>query len=343
MKKYILRLTLVISLVFVLVACGNDDGASEGNEIETGKKYELRLGTVISEPHPWADMAEYFAEEVEKQTNGNVKVSIHANGSLGNDETIIEELRMGTVDFIIGGAQNAAAFVPQYQIFGISYLFEDMDHFEKAISNDSPLYDYLKTEYENRSLDMKLLSLAGGGTRYLSNNKGEIKTPEDLDGIKMRIPSSPIESEVWSALGALPTSLAWNELYSAVQTGVVNSFESTLSGYTGSKLYEVAPYVSLTEHLYMASHFSMSEATYNKLPAEYNEIIEKVAIEAGKLGTKRGIEMDKELLEELPSLKVTTTEVDKQAFIDILTPLHDKLAKDSEATDLLEIVRELKD
>ncbi|AOV06915.1 TRAP transporter substrate-binding protein [Sporosarcina ureilytica] len=343
MKRYIVQFLLVLSFVFVLAACGETEDTAEGSEVETGKKYELRLGTVISEPHPWADMAKYFAEEVEKQTDGNVTVAIHANGSLGNDETMIEELRIGTVDFIIGGAQNAAAFVPQYQIFGISYLFEDMNHFEKAISHDSPLYDYFKTEYENRSLGMKLLSIAGGGTRYLSNNKGEIATPADLDGIKMRIPSSPIESEIWSALGALPTSLAWNELYSAVQTGVVNSFESTLSGYTGSKLNEVAPYVSLTEHLYMATHFSMSEATYNKLPAEYNEIIEKVAIEASELGTKRGIELDQQLLEELETLGVTTTEVDKQAFIDILTPLHGKLAEDSEATELLGIVRDLKD
>ena len=345
MKK-IVSYFILFTVFIIVAACGNtaetDTESKDGEKKETTEQYELRLATVVSPPHPWINMAEFFAEEVEKRTDGNVKVSIHHSGSLGDDETTIDEMRLGTIDFVIGGTQNAASFVPRLQIFGLAYLFDSMEHFEKAIANDSEIFNYFANEFEEKNLDIKLLSLSGGGTRYLSNNKHEIATPDDLKGLKLRLPGSPIESDIWSALGALPSSLSWNEVYSGIQTGVVEGFESTLSGYTGSKLYEVAPYVSLTEHLYMATHFTISELTYDKLPEEYQSIIEEVAAEAGVIGTEKGKEFDEEILNELPEHNVTITEIEREAFIEILEPLHDDLAKELDATELLELVRNLK-
>lgn len=330
----------------IISACSNgqekETSDGEAANTSTNEQFDLRLATVVSPPHPWIDMAEYFAEEVEKRTDGNVKVSIHHSGSLGDDETTIDEMRLGTVDFVIGGTQNAASFIPRLQVFGLAYLFDDMNHFEKAIHHESEIFSYFENEFTEKNLNIKLLALSGGGTRYLSNNKHEIATPDDLKGIKLRLPGSPIESDIWSELGALPSSLSWNEVYSGIQTGVVDGFESTLSGYTGSKLYEVAPYVSLTEHLYMATHFSVSELTYNKLPIEYQEIIDEVAIEAAEIGTEKGKEFDEEMLAELPEHNVTITEIDREEFVDILAPLHDDLAEDLDAKELLELIRTLK-
>lgn len=343
-KKHVLAFILVIVLG-VMAACSNENASKGENsgEAKAGEKFDLRLATVVSAPHPWLDAAEYFKEEVENRTDGNVTISIHHSGSLGDDETTIDEMRLGTIDFVIGGTQNAASFVPHLQIFGLAYLFEDMDHFERAIDENSPLFEYFEQEFVDKNLDVKLLALSGGGTRYLSNNKKEIKNPDDLKGLKLRLPGSPIENDIWSALGALPSSLSWNEVYSGIQTGVVEGFESTLSGYTGSKLYEVAPYVSLTEHLYMATHFTMSDLTFNKLPEEYQEIVDEVAKEAAKLGTEKGIEFDEELFKELEEREVTITEVERDKFVEILEPLHDDLAAQLDAEELVEIVRELKE
>ena len=344
MKK--IRFGFLLLLLVVLSACSNDkaeETTTDSAEAENAstEQFDLRLATVVSPPHPWIDMAEYFAEEVEARTDGHVKVSIHHSGSLGDDETTIDELRLGTVDFVIGGTQNAASFVPKLQVFGLAYLFDDMDHFEAAVAQESDVFNYFADEFDQLNLDIKLLALAGGGTRYLSNNKHEIATPDDLKGIKLRLPGSPIESDIWSELGALPTSLSWNEVYSGIQTGVVEGFESTLSGYTGSKLYEVAPYVSLTEHLYMATHFTGSDLTFNKLPEEYQQVVEEVAIEAAELGTQRGKEFDEEILEELPDYNVTITEVEREEFSKILEPLHDDLAEQLDATEIVDIIRSL--
>src|SRR5690625_5270054 len=346
MKK-IVSYFILFTVFIIVAACGNtaetDTEPKDGEKKETTEQYELRLATVVSPPQPWINMAEFFAEEVEKRTDGNVKVSIHHSGSLGDDETTIDEMRLGTIDFVIGGTQNAASFVPRLQIFGLAYLFEDMDHFERAIDENSLLFEYFEQEFVDKNLDVKLLALSGEGTRYLSNNKKEIKNPDDLKGLKLRLPGSPIENDIWSALGALPSSLSWNEVYSGIQTGVVEGFESTLSGYTGSKLYEVAPYVSFTEHLYMATHFTMSDLTFNKLPEEYQEIVDEVAKEAAKLGTEKGIEFDEELFKELEEREVTITEVERDKFVEILEPLHDDLAAQLDAEELVEIVRELKE
>lgn len=342
--KNLIRLFVLIVVLAVTVACSSKSGTEDKGEVVdevTDETFELRLATVVSPPHPWVDMAEFFKEEVEARTDGNVEINIHHSGSLGDDETTIDEMRLGTVDFVIGGTQNAASFVPRLQVFGLAYLFDSMDHFEKTIDNDSDVFSYLENEFADKNIDVKLLALSGGGTRYLSNNKKEIASPDDLKGLKLRLPGSPIESDIWSELGALPTSLSWNEVYSGIQTGVVEGFESTLSGYTGSKLYEVAPYVSLTEHLYMATHFSVSELTFNKLPAEYQDIITEVAIEAGKLGTEKGKEFDEEILEQLPEHDVTITDVDREKFIEILAPLHDSLAEQLDATELLELIRSI--
>ena len=340
MKTANALVTLVFLLVFLVCSTGVAfaGGAAE-DEQET---FQLRLATVVSPPHPWIDMAEFFAEEVEAQTDGNVTVRIHHSGALGDDETTLDELRIGSIDFVIGGVSNAVAFLPEYAITGFSYLFEDLDHFRRVSAGDSPFFEYLAEKHEERNLPFQLLALAGGGTRVTSTNLGPIEHPDDLDGVNMRLPGNPLELRIWEAFGAIPTSLPWGEIYTAVQTGVVNAFESTISGFYGSRLFEVAPYQSLTNHQIMISHFTASDRVMDSLPAEYRAIVEAVALEAGRLGTDRGAVYDQELLVEMEEefgLTVVTPDID--AFVSVVKPLHDELAADAGLTDLLQMVRDM--
>lgn len=355
MKAILSRLFLVLGLVSILAlaACGGGEDAAEEEtdgaeeeateEVASDEQFELRLATVVNPPHPWVDLGEFFAEEVEKRTDGNVTVSVHHSATLGDDEAIIDEMLIGTIDFIAGGAQNAAPYIPQLQIFGFSYLFDDMEMFEEAVAHDSPVTDRFKELFEESNHDLVLLGLSGGGTRYTSHKDKQITEASDMEGVKMRLPGSPIESKIWGAVGAVPTSLPWNEVYSGVQTGVVDSFESTLSGYEGSKLHEVAPNVAKTEHLFMASHFTMSGITAEKLPAEYLEIIKEVAIEASYFGTDQGKKYDQEVMDQLEDLGVNISEVDKETFQEKVEPLYEELAEEIDAVDILEMIMELKE
>jgi len=340
-KKLALFLTVIGLTGALLAGCGATPADSEDRG--EGKTYNFRLATVVSPPHPWTDMADYFAEEVERRTEGNVTIRVYHSGSLGDDETTIDEMRLGTIDFVLGGVANATAFLPEYQITGFSYLFEDMDHFKRVVSPDSPVLKHFQQLHEERDIPLKLLALAGGGTRVTSTNFGPVSRPDSLKGINIRLPGNPLEVKIWEAFGALPTTLPWGDIYSSMQSGLVQGFESTISGYYGSKLYEVAPHQSMTNHQIMISHFTMSKAANDKLPAEYREVIEEVAIEAGILGTEKGEEYDQTLQAEMvEKYGVEVYEVDMDAFAEIVIPMHDELAAEIGLTELLQMIRDLR-
>lgn len=301
----------------------------------------LRLGTVVTAPHPWVDAAEAFKTEVEEATDGRVKVQIFQGGQLGNDQTMVDEIRIGTTDMIIGGVMNISPYIPDFEIFSLNYLFDDMDDFRAATSSDSPVYAYFDNAMSESGVGLKLLSLTGGGTRNLSSNVGPIVEPADLEGVKMRVTGSRLDAEMWQAAGALTTSLPWTEIYTGMQTGVVGAFESTISGYFSSRLYEVAPYHAKTEHQIMMSHISISENRFNRFSEEDQAIILEAAQHAGEYGTQKGVEYDAEVIQQFADLGVTVTEVDKQAFIDQIVPLHDQFAQERDLTELLETIRNL--
>ncbi|MCG8509699.1 MAG: TRAP transporter substrate-binding protein, partial [Rhodospirillales bacterium] len=308
----------------------------------SAEQFNLRLSTVVNSPHPWVVATEWMAKEVEKQTNGDVMIKVFAGGALGKDQTAIDQMRLGAIDFVVGGTTNAAPFVKEFQIFSLSYLFKDLDAFRDVTAKDSPVVMKLQQVIEDRNLGFKLMALGGGGTRNMSNNVKPVKTPADLDGIKMRVPGAKVAAKTWGTLGALPTSLPWTELYTAVQTGVVNAFESSISGYRSSKLYEVAQYHAKTEHQVMTSHISMSTATYNRLPENYRKIVVDVAAKAGRMITDTGDQYDKTFIKELQEKNgVKVNDVDKAAFMEKLLPLHDEFAEAAGAGEILAAIRKM--
>lgn len=308
----------------------------------TAQAQTLRLATVVTAPHPWIDAAEKLKADVEAGTQGRVSVQIFPGGSLGNDQTVIDEMRIGTIDMIIGGTQNASPFVPKFGIFSLNYMFDGMPSFRRVTDPDGKVFAYFDKAIADSGLGLKLLAFTGGGTRNFSNNKGPVTKPADVDGMRMRVPGSKMDARMWQAVGAVTTSLPWSEIYTAVQTGVVDAFESSISGYYGSKLYEVAPFHAKTEHQIMMSHITISQASFDKLDEADRAVLVKAVHEAAKLGTDKGVEYDESLLAKLvKDHGVKVSEVDKEAFVAAMAPLHDEVAAELGATDLLAMIRDL--
>ncbi|MTI16471.1 TRAP transporter substrate-binding protein [Rhodobacteraceae bacterium RKSG542] len=303
-------------------------------------KYELRLSTVVNDPHPWTEAAFQMAKEVEEKTKGEVKITVFEGGSLGSDAAAIDQMRMGSVDFVVGGTTNAARVAPEFGVFSLSYLFENMDQFKRAMDPASPVVKQLKETISDRGMGFELLALGGGGTRTFSNNRRPINSVEDIKGLKMRVPGAKADALMWSELGALPTSMPFTEVYSAIQTGVVDSFESTISSFSSSKFYEVAKYHALTNHQIMTTHISGSSATMNRLPDEYAAIVREAANNAGKVITEAGERFDAEVLATLPSKGVTVTTVDTAPFAAKLVSLHEEIAEDAGYPEILALIRE---
>jgi len=304
-------------------------------------EFKLKLTTVVGPPHPWIDASNYFAQKVTERSKGKVEVVIYDRGKLGNDAATLKALRDGTVDLHIGGSANAATYIPELSFFNLGYLFADQTHFERVLQAKSPVFQEMAQIIEKKGLGFKVLSLTGGGLRNMSNRLRPIKKVEDLKGIKMRVPGGKTVAQFWKSLGTLPVSLPWTEIYSAMQTGVVDAFESTVPGYFSAKLFEVTKYHSLTEHEFMVSVFFLSEKTYKKMPADLKKIVEEVGAEAGEVAMKAGVTQTKALLEEIRGKGVDVHTVDKSGFIKASLSLQDEETKNLGMVDFLKKVREL--
>lgn len=287
----------------------------------------MRLHTLVKSPHPYNDMANFMAEEVAKRSDGAIEIKVFDAGQLGKDPAVIGEMGLGTIDLMISSTNNAVKQVPEYQVFSMPYLFAGFDDLMARVGPGTPAEAFFQKAYDDHSLNMRLLALGGSGTRNLSNAKGPVNRLADISGFKMRTPPSPMISKTWAELGTLPVTVAWGELYAAVQTGVAEALESSIPGYTGSKLYEVAPYLALTGHTIQVNHVSISQRAWDKLTPDQQKMIEEVAAEASVLGIEMAQKYETELVETLKSEHgVTVTKPDVTEFKSALAPLQASLA-----------------
>lgn len=291
--------------------------------------FNLRIHTLVQSPHPYNDMAAFMKEELETRSDGRIEVRIFDSGQLGQDPAVISEVGLGTIDLMISTTSNAAQQIPEYSIFTMPYLFPGLDGLLEKIGPGTDVHAHFEKVYEERAVGMKLLALGGSGTRNLSTAAKTVNGPEDLKGLKMRTPPSPMDSETWAAFGMLPVTVAWGELYAAIQTGVAEALESSLPGYNGSKLYEVAPNLALTEHTIQVNHTSISKVTWDKLPEDLQRLVREVAEAANRHGLEKAKGYDSALVETLQNEHgVKVTRPDKQAFMEVVEPIQTKLADD---------------
>lgn len=288
---------------------------------------QMRLHTLVKSPHPYNDMATFMAEEIAKRSDGAIEIKVFDSGQLGKDPAVIGEMGLGTIDLMISSTNNAVKQVPEYQVFSMPYLFAGFDDLMDRVGPDTPAEAYFRQAYDDRSLNMQLLALGGSGTRNLSNAKGPVNGLSDISGYKMRTPPSPMIAKTWAELGTLPVTVAWGELYAAVQTGVADALESSIPGYTGSKLYEVAPHLALTGHTIQVNHISMSKRAWDRLTPEQQQMFLEVAAEASVLGIEMARKYETELVDKLQSDHgVTVTRPDVAEFRETLAPLQASLA-----------------
>lgn len=301
----------------------------------------LRLHTLVTSPHPYNTAAEWFGEEIARRTNGAVRSTLFPSAQLGPDRAVLDEMRLGTIDLMISTTNNAAAQVPQYNVFSLAYLIPDYDAFRRAMRADGPIAARVQALYEERRTGLSLLGFMMGGTRNLSAIR-PVRTLDDLRGLKMRVPPSPAVARQWQALGTLPVTINWAEVYTSIQTGVAQALESSLSGYIAERFYEVAPHLSLTMHELQVGHFTMSARSLAKIPEVHRATLRAVAAEAMEVGTRAGIEADEAVVRRARTEfagRIFVHEPDRAAFARTLAPLQDELAQSYNARDLLDMVR----
>ena len=276
MKKLFTAAMIMILALSLVVGCSNTTGkvGTVGNESTSGNKEKsepvvLKLGHVWSDSEIQAQAVVKFKEEVEKTTDGKLKIEIFPNGSLGKDQDLLEGLKIGSADIWVGGAGVLSGSSDTAQIFTMPFIFDNKDHFDTVYNGEvgQDIADKILAES-----GYKILSYWARGARWLTVNK-EVNTPKDLAGLKIRVPESPVFMKSWQQLGAAPTPMAFGEVFTSLQQGVIDGQENPLSLIYNSKFNEVVDYLIRTEHVREPITVVISDKKFNSLSTEFQKTL----------------------------------------------------------------------
>lgn len=212
---------------------------------------------------------------MEEKSEGRIKIELYPNGELyTSDREIIEAIQMGTTDISLVGTPSLGSFDKNFYVLDLPYIFKDKHVVKDALQGE--LGDKLAESLENHNL--KKISWGHESMRHILNNKRPINSPEDLNGIKLRVQEAEIQMDIFEAMGSNPSPLSFGEVYQALQQKVFDGMDSTISLIDSGKFYEVNKYLTLTNHTYSGTITLMNKELFDGLPEDLQEIL----LEAGK-------------------------------------------------------------
>ncbi|MCF3935221.1 TRAP transporter substrate-binding protein [Acuticoccus sp. M5D2P5] len=319
----------------VLLAAGMFSAATAA-QAET-----LRLGHDQVTKHTYHATTNFFADKVNELTDGEITVNVFPSGTLGTETSMLQEVVDGNLDMSVSTTANASSFVPAFGILSVSYLFEDADHFRRAVADDTfnSLIDEMIANVDPGFIRVATIT---SGARSMYNSQGPVTGLDDLKGKKMRVMASPVESQVWGSLGTLPVAIPFGDVYTGMQTGLIGAAENSPGSYILNKHNEVAPYFSLTNHQWPISLIMMNKEKFEALPQEQQDAILEAGREASVFGVDNAIESDNALIEEMADYGVKVNEVETAPLVEAVAPLQDETAKNLGTEDILARIRELK-
>ncbi len=278
----------------------------------------LAQGTAVwrfAHPHPtsdsWHKAALRFSELIKERTKGAIEVQVFPNGMLGNDPTTISAVRSGLIEIGLTGNPFFTGLAPKLNVLDLPFLFRDRKHAAGVL--DGPVGESLRQELETSNL--KALATWDIGWRNLTNNRRPIQAPEDLKGLKIRTTPNPAHIRAFQLLGALPTPMAFTELFTALEVGSVDGQENPVTLILNAKFFEVQKYLTLTRHAFTTGPLVMNKEKFDALPAELRAILVDTAKETARLQWKMNEDAEAASLAELKAKGMQVVEtVDREAF-----------------------------
>jgi TRAP-type transport system periplasmic protein len=283
--------------------------------------------------------AQRFAEAVKQRTNGQIVIEVHPGGALGNDPSILQNLRLGALDLGMTGNPFFTSFIPKLNVLDLPYLFTTFEHVYRVV--DGPIGKQLLAELEPQGL--KGIAFWEIGFRNITNSRRPILRPDDLKGVKIRTTPNPAHVAAFQALGASPAPLAFPEVYLALQNGTVDGQENPINLIYASKFYEVQKHLSLTQHAYTVSIVAMNLAKFNALSPQQQTAILEAAQEAAAYQRKLNREIEGENLAKMKQAGLQVVEkVDPKPFQDMLGDKIKKTYVDRFGPDVVEAIEKAK-
>jgi len=273
----------------------------------------LKLGHVLpGGDHPYQQGALKFADIVQSRTDGRIKIDVFPAGQLGGERDMVEGLKIGTVDFVIAASPVAGAVANDRKVFllDIPYIFKDYEALTRVLEGDiggEMTKNWPKAGF--RSIGYFI-----AGFHQLANSKRPIVKPEDMKGLKIRAIQSKSSILMIESLGPTAVPMAFPEVYTGIQQGIVDGFANSLTTLYTAKYYEVAPYISITNHLVGMLNLVISESVYQGLSPSDRKIVEEAGLEAARFQRSLYKEGDQKFLVLLKEKAKVNTDVDVAAF-----------------------------
>ncbi|MEH7119620.1 TRAP transporter substrate-binding protein [Neobacillus vireti] len=321
----------------LLTACGSNQEKTTSNagSKENGKpSYTFRLADNQPADYPTVVGDKKFAELVGERTNGRIKIEVFPSGQLGDEKSVLEQVQLGAVEFTRINASPLAEFNKDFSVLGLPYVFESDEH----------LWNFLESEKGTEMLDgleqskMKGLAYYDSGSRNFYSTK-KLKSIDDLKGLKIRVQQSEINIDFIKAIGANATPMSYGEVFSALQTGIIDGAENNLPSFDSSNHYQEAKNIILDHHQRIPEVLLMSDAVWDKLDKEDKKIIKQAALDSVETQKAEWDKWEQRSEKKLKDEGVTFTDVkDLKPWQDAVKPMVEKYSKDYK--DIMEAIEQ---
>ncbi len=318
--------TLLVGAAFAALA----SGASAQTTLVGASQFD--------EDHAFTKSLREFERLAGECSGGSLAFDLHLNSELGLEKDYFENMSQGiAVDYGIVSPSHMSTFSQQAPLMDMPFLFRDLDHWNAVMEQDA--LAPLAADVLDKA-NVRLIGYAGGGTRQLIVNK-PVTTMADLEGLPMRVMGAPIQTRIFEAITAAPSVIAYDEVYNAIQTGVIDAAENEAAGIEQMKFYEVGPHIALTAHAITVRPLSFSEATFQRLTPEEQACVLEAGRAAGKLGRDLESSQDSEKLAAMEAAGLLTTHefTDRDKLLELAGPVQDAYAEELGATEVLEAIR----
>ena len=298
----------IISMVIAIVS-----GAS-------AQEFTLKYATSLGEESAYYKGAVELAKAAEELSNGRLKIEIFANAQLGTDRDMIEGMQLGSIDMASPSTGAMGAVMPEATVLDLPYIFDDLNHAYRVL--DGPVSEQLYKLFDG--VGFHPLGYWEIGFRNLTNNVRPVHTPADVKGLKLRTLPSEVHQKAWSLVGAQPQAMDWTEVYNALDTGVVDGQENPFNIILFGKLHEVQKHLSVTRHIYGAAPTSISDITWNKLPADLQDVLKQAVARSVVVQREAASGNEAAQLQEIKDFGMEVVEEpDRAAFREAMKPAWD--------------------
>lgn len=303
--------TLVFS---ILIACT----ALFVSSCTTQKKHIIILAHAMNVQHPVSKAMRFMAQRLDSISHGQLKIKIYPNQQLGSERELLELVQIGTVDIAKVSAANMESFVPAYQVFSLPYLFRNKQHVTDVLWGQVGRQILLKGKEQH----FRGLTYYDAGFRSFYTRSRPVKKPSDLKGLKIRVQESPMAISYIEALGGSPTPISYGELYTALQSGIVDGAENNPPSYYSSRHYEVTKYYSLTRHTSVPDVLITGTRFWNSLTKKEQQWVQQAADESAVYQRKIWKKAVNESMDKVQKAGVQIIEPNRSPFIKAVQPMY---------------------